>query len=203
MSEMKRPDEKTAQRRNTTVGLACAGLFFCMVGAAYAAVPLYNLFCKVTGFGGTTQVAENESERVIDRKITIRFDGNVNHELGWDFKPAQRNLTMDMGETARLSYVATNIGSARTVGTSVFNVTPNVAGAYFNKLECFCFTEQALEAGETVDMPVVFFVDPDMDNDPELDHVKEITLSYTFFPVETSEQPVTARADQPAAETKL
>ncbi|MBD8878016.1 cytochrome c oxidase assembly protein [Roseibium polysiphoniae] len=202
MSDDRSQDDK-AMRRNRTVGLACAGLFVTMIGAAYAAVPLYNLFCQVTGFGGTTQVAEAASDLVIDRPITIRFDGNVNHTLNWKFKPVQRSVTMKMGESAQIAYTATNTGADLSVGTSVFNVTPNEAGAYFNKLECFCFTEQALAPGESVEMPVVFFIDPDMDKDPELKHVKEITLSYTFFPVDEPEQPVAARAVQPAAETKL
>ncbi|WP_428674662.1 cytochrome c oxidase assembly protein, partial [Roseibium sp.] len=123
--------------------------------------------------------------------------------LSWKFKPGQRSVTMRMGETAQIHYEATNTGSKTTVGTSTFNVSPPTAGIYFNKLECFCFTEQALKAGESVEMPVVFFVDPDMDKDPELKHVKEITLSYTFFPVEQPERPVAARAEKPEAETKL
>ncbi len=190
-------------KSNRKVAVVCASVFVCMIGAAYAAVPLYNLFCSVTGFGGTTQVAEAASDVVIDRTITVRFDGNVNHELSWKFKPGQRSVTMRMGETAQIHYEATNTGSKTTVGTSTFNVSPPTAGIYFNKLECFCFTEQALKAGESVEMPVVFFVDPDMDKDPELKHVKEITLSYTFFPVEQPERPVAARAEKPEAETKL
>ena len=187
---------------NRKVEFACAGMFGLMVGASYAAVPLYDLFCRVTGFGGTPQIAETESDMVIDRVITVRFDGNVN-QLSWNFKPEQRSVSLKMGESAQLAYVATNTGSKTSVGTSTFNVWPPAAGAYFNKLDCFCFTEQPLEAGETVEMPVVFFVDPEMDKDPELKHVKEITLSYTFFPVEEPEQPVAARVDAPGAETKL
>ncbi|MTI00585.1 cytochrome c oxidase assembly protein [Roseibium sp. RKSG952] len=194
--------QKTANRSNAKVALACAGLFAGMVGAAYAAVPLYDLFCRVTGFGGTTQIAEAESDRVIDRKITVRFDGNVNPKLPWSFKPEQRSVTLRMGETAQLAYIAQNNGELANVGSSTFNVTPLAAGAYFNKIACFCFTEQPLETGERVEMPVVFFVDPAMDEDPELAHVKEITLSYTFFPVETPTKPVAARVDA-AAETKL
>ncbi len=196
-------DQNNLSRSNRKVAFACLGMFSFMIAAAYAAVPLYDLFCRVTGFGGTTQVAEQESEMVIDRVITVRFDGNVNHALPWDFKPAQRSVTLKMGETAQLPYIAANVSDGRTVGTSTFNVTPTSAGVYFNKLDCFCFTEQALEPGETVEMPVVFFVDPEMDKDPMLEHVKEITLSYTFFPVEQPEQPVAARADSPAAETNL
>ncbi|MCX2723824.1 cytochrome c oxidase assembly protein [Roseibium salinum] len=190
-------------RSNRKVAVVCAGVFAVMVGASYAAVPLYNLFCRVTGFGGTTQVAEAGSDVVIDRMITIRFDGNVNHELSWKFKPKQRSVTLKMGETAQLEYLATNTGDMTTVGTSTFNVSPPTAGIYFNKLDCFCFTEQEIKPGETVEMPVVFFVDPEMDNDPELKTVKEITLSYTFFPVEEPERPVAARTEEPAAETNL
>lgn len=196
-------NEKDMARRNRKVAVVCASVFGLMVGAAYAAVPLYDLFCRVTGFGGTTQIATAESDVVIDRMITVRFDGNVNHSLPWKFKPAQRSVTLKMGESAQLAYLATNTGQQTTVGTSTFNVWPPSAGAYFNKLDCFCFTEQKLESGETVEMPVVFFVDPEMDKDPELKHVKEITLSYTFFPVEEPEQPVAARAEAPDAETKL
>ncbi len=190
-------------RSNRKVAVACFGMFAVMVGAAYAAVPLYDLFCRVTGFGGTTQVADSGSDVVINRMITVRFDGNVNHALPWKFKPEQRSVTLKMGETAQLAYLATNNSGNATVGTSTFNVSPPTAGAYFNKLDCFCFTEQELKAGETVEMPVVFFVDPDMDKDPELKSVKEITLSYTFFPVEQPERPVAGRADMPASETNL
>jgi cytochrome c oxidase assembly protein subunit 11 len=197
------PNQQDLTRKNRKVAVVCAGMFGLMVGAAYAAVPLYDLFCKVTGFGGTTQVADYESDIVIDRMITVRFDGNVSSALPWKFKPEQRSVTFKMGETATLAYLATNTGSQTTVGTSTFNVSPPTAGIYFNKLDCFCFTEQALKAGETVEMPVVFFVDPEMDKDPELEHVKEITLSYTFFPVEQPERPVAARVETPAAETKL
>lgn len=198
--EQDRPD---IARSNRKVAFACAGMFVSMVGAAYAAVPLYELFCRVTGFGGTTQVADSASDVVIDRKITVRFDGNVNHALPWHFKPAQRSLTLKMGETAQLAYVATNDSEETTVGTSTFNVWPPTAGAYFNKLDCFCFTEQELVPGQSVEMPVVFFVDPEMDKDPELKHVREITLSYTFFPVEEPDQPVAARAQAPGAGTNL
>jgi len=196
-------DNEAQSRSNRKVAVICVGVFVTMVGASFAAVPLYNLFCRVTGFGGTTQVANAESDVVIDRKITIRFDGNVSHQLPWAFKPVQRTVTLRMGETAQLDYVATNTGTTKTVGTSTFNVSPPTAGIYFNKLQCFCFTEQALESGESVEMPVVFFVDPEMDKDPELKSVKEITLSYTFFPVEEPERPVAATAGKAGPETNL
>lgn len=194
---------KDLARRNRTFAVACVGLFVMMVGASYAAVPLYDLFCRVTGFGGTTQVADTASDVIIDRMITVRFDGNVNHALPWKFRPEQRSVTLKMGETAQLAYLATNTGGTATVGTSTFNVSPPTAGIYFNKLDCFCFTEQKLEGGETVEMPVVFFVDPEMDKDPELKSVREITLSYTFFPVEQPERPVAAKAGTAGPETNL
>ena len=190
-------------RKNLKTATICLSVFALMVGASFAAVPLYDLFCRVTGFGGTTQVATAESDVVIERTITVRFDGNVNSSLGWDFRPETRSVTLKMGETAQVAYVARNDGEERSVGSSTFNVTPTTAGAYFNKLECFCFTEQALESGEAIEMPVIFFVDPEMDKDPELKHVKEITLSYTFFRVDDPEEPVTAQYNRQDAEAKL
>ena len=195
--------DKDISRSNRRVAMVCGGIFFAMVGLAYAAVPLYNLLCQVTGFGGTTQRAEQASEEIIARKITVRFDGNVTPGLGWDFRPEHRTVTLNMGETGQMAYVATNIGSNPSVGTSVFNVAPFEAGVYFNKLECFCFTEQPLAAGESVNMPVVFFVDPAMDKDPELKHVTEITLSYTFYPAETPVKPVAAKSEDAAAANRL
>lgn len=183
------------QRSNRRVAIAVFGGVVAMTGMAYAAVPLYELFCQVTGYGGTTQRAETSFGEVIDRKITVRFDGNVNAALPWKFGPEVRSVTLKMGETTQMAYSATNQGAAATVGTSTFNVTPFEAGAYFNKIDCFCFTEQPLASGESVEMPVVFFVDPDMDKDPKLKHIKEITLSYTFFPAKQPETPVAARPD--------
>lgn len=191
------------RRRNATVAMAVGGVFVAMVGVAFAAVPLYQLFCQVTGYGGTTQRADIESDRVLDRKITIRFDANVNRGLAWDFKPAQRSVTLNMGETTQVAYVAENTGNRDTVGTSVFNVTPFEAGAYFNKIDCFCFTEQPLKPGESIDMPVVFFIDPAMDEDENLKHVKEITLSYTFYLADKPEDSVAARPDEDNSNNSL
>lgn len=193
MSETtKQTQSAKAGRGNRTVALACVVFVGCMVGAAYAAVPLYQLFCRVTGYAGTTQRADAAPVAVIDRKIEVRFDGNVSNEMPWNFKPAQLHVVMKVGEVAHVSYTATNTSDHATGGTATFNVTPFQAGAYFNKLDCFCFTEQVLQPGETQDMPVVFFVDPDMDNDPDLKDVKTITLSYTFFPADLPEQPIAA-----------
>lgn len=188
---------------NLRVAFICGGIFTAMVGASFAAVPLYQLFCQVTGFGGTTQRADSDSSIVIDRKITVRFDGNINGALPWNFKPLQRSVTLRMGESTQVAYEAANKGGETTFGTSVFNVTPLEAGAYFNKIQCFCFTEQALAAGESVEMPVVFFVDPAMDEDPDLKYVKEITLSYTFYPVEHPVKPVAAKSADKDAGSNL
>lgn len=151
-----------------------------MIGAAYAAVPLYALFCQVTGFGGTTQVATDNPKGLIDRQMTVRFDSNVGGDLAWTVTPA-RPITDRIGTVETVNYVATNSSSRAVTGTAIFNVTPEQAGIYFNKIECFCFTEQTLQPGETVEMPVTFFVDPDIAENGELDTIREITLSYTFY----------------------
>ncbi|MEO1399565.1 MAG: cytochrome c oxidase assembly protein, partial [Pseudomonadota bacterium] len=163
---------------------------FGMLGMAYAAVPLYAWFCQVTGYAGTTQRAEAPTGTVLDKTIVVRFDANVSSDLAWTFKAKQREVSLKIGEQKQVSYMARNDGRAASFGTATFNVTPGVAGAYFNKIQCFCFTEQELKPGQSIDMPVVFFVDPDIVNDPLLKDTKEITLSYTFFPDEEAEQRV-------------
>ncbi len=183
-------DPKT-RNANRLVALTCAGIFFGMIGVSYAAVPLYTMFCQLTGYGGTTQRVEQYSDRILDQEITVRFDANTSGALPWDFQPAQRDIRIRIGETAHIAYRATNLFDAPTGGKATFNVTPELAGAYFNKVECFCFTDTTLKPGETLDMPVVFYVDPDIVDVPELKHVGTITLSYTFFPTE-GEKPVAA-----------
>ncbi len=173
-----------ATRSNLLVAGACATTFIGMIGVAYAAVPLYKLFCQVTGYGGTTQRVEQYSDTVIGRLVTVRFDANVASGLPWDFSPEQRSVTMKMGETVQVSYRATNPFDRPTRGRASFNVTPEMAGAYFNKVECFCFTDTELKPGETLEMPVVFFVDPAIDAVPELRNMTTITLSYTFFGID-------------------
>ncbi|MEQ1942166.1 cytochrome c oxidase assembly protein [Mesorhizobium sp. VNQ89] len=179
------------QRSNRLIAAICLAFFGGMVGMAYAAVPLYAMFCQITGYGGTTQRVEQYSDRVLDREITVRFDANVAGGLPWEFKPTERSMTMKIGETAQAHYTSTNMFSVPTAGRATFNVTPEMAGAYFNKVECFCFTDTTLKPGETIDMPVVFFVDPDIVDVPELKNLTTITLSYTFFPIE-AEKPVAA-----------
>lgn len=176
------PSEKT-QRSNRTVAMVCVAFFAGMVGAAYAAVPLYQLFCQVTGYGGTTQRVTQYSQTVLDRDIKVRFDANTAGGLPWDFKPVQRDVTIKIGETTQVSYAAKNTFSRPASGRASFNVTPQLAGAYFMKVECFCFTDTELQPGEEMDMPVVFYVDPEIVNVPELKNIGTITLSYTFFPL--------------------
>ncbi|MDI6026645.1 cytochrome c oxidase assembly protein [Corticibacterium sp. UT-5YL-CI-8] len=171
-------------RRNRIVAASCVAFFGSMLGMAYAAVPLYAMFCQITGYGGTTQRVEQYSDRMLDRYITIRFDANTSGALPWDFQPEAREMTIKIGETVQAQYKAQNMFSTPTAGRATFNVTPELAGAYFNKVECFCFTDTTLKPGETLDMPVVFFVDPDIVDVPELKNIKTITLSYTFFPLE-------------------
>lgn len=176
--------------RNTRVAVLCSAIVVGMVGLSYAAVPLYEIFCRVTGYGGTTQVATETPEAVIDRKIIVRFDANTSRDMDWSFRPAQTSIELKVGETGLAFYRATNTSDTDSVGTATFNVTPLAAGQYFAKVECFCFTEQKLTAGQTVDMPVTFFVDPEIDNDPDLDKLTTITLSYRFYPVEPDEDDV-------------
>ena len=174
-------------RRNRRTMFALLGVVAGMVGLAFASVPLYDLFCRVTGFGGTTGVAQAPAAAVGERVITVRFDAGVNSSLPWRFSPAQGPMSVRVGETALAFYRARNAADMATVGTATYNVTPLKAAKYFDKIDCFCFTEQRLEAGETVDMAVSFFVDPAIIEDRNLDEVNTITLSYTFFPLRGTE----------------
>ena len=167
-------------RRNRRVAIMGMAIAAGMVGLAYASVPLYQLFCQVTGFGGTPQTASEAPKGYIDRQMTVRFDSNVDGGLAWTVQPA-KPVTDEIGSVETVNYVATNHSDRPITGMAIFNVSPVRAGAYFNKIECFCFTEQTLQPGETVDMPIVFFVDPELDDNRELDTIKEITLSYTFY----------------------
>ena len=150
---------------------------------AYASVPLYNLFCKVTGYGGTTQISKNRAETMGNRKLTVRFDANINSDLPWEFQPEQSEITLTTGENVLIFYFAHNKSNNSIIGTAVYNVTPHKAGKYFNKIQCFCFSEQLLTANQQVHMPVSFFIDPAFDKDPEMEDVNTITLSYTFFKI--------------------
>lgn len=184
------PGAPKEQKSNLVVAGICAAFFVGMIGMAYASVPLYRLFCQVTGYGGTTQRVTQYADKVLDREITIRFDANT-AGVPWDFRPVQRTVKVRIGETSQAHYVATNKLDIPATGRATFNVVPQLAGAYFNKVECFCFTDQTLKPGETVDMPVVFYVDPDIVDVPELKDITTITLSYTMFPGD-EEKPLAA-----------
>ena len=171
----------TAQRNGRVVA-GCVAAVAAMGALSYAAVPLYRMFCQATGFGGTTQRAEKAPDQIFDRKITVRFDANVTPGMAWVFEPEQQTVDVKVGESTLAFYKAGNSASETITGTASFNVSPDVAGRYFSKIECFCFKEQTLKAGETVDMPVSFFIDPAIMNDKDADSVREITLSYTFYP---------------------
>ncbi len=179
--------KQQTKRNNRVMIMAFAGVF-AMVGLAYASVPLYDLFCRVTGFGGTTQrveatqaVDENLLAMAADRPVTVRFDANSTNALGWRFNAPNETVTLKPGEIHQISYTAENISNEGSTGVATFNVTPLKAGVYFVKTQCFCFEEQHLEPGQKVNMPVLFYVDPEIVVDQEMDNVDTITLSYSFF----------------------
>jgi cytochrome c oxidase assembly protein subunit 11 len=175
----------TNGRRNArTAGLA-ALLVLAMIGLAFASVPLYRLFCQVTGFDGTTMRATGDAPGGLAGKtVSVRFDANTAPALPWRFKPVEASQTVSIGEREMAFYTAKNLTAKTTSGTATFNVTPVWAGKYFNKIDCFCFSEQTLTPGQEVRMPVVFYVDPKILDDPDASKVTEITLSYTFYPVD-------------------
>ena len=169
--------------RDIVVAAACGAFVALMVGMSYAAVPLYSWFCRATGFGGTTQVASAAPAGVLDRTITVRFDANVGPGLPWKFSPEVNSVDLKIGEVATVLYKITNESARPTVGQAAYNVTPPTTGAYFTKINCFCFTEQRLKPGETREITVVFYVDPALAKDSDQDDLNTITLSYTFYAV--------------------
>jgi cytochrome c oxidase assembly protein subunit 11 len=173
---------ENAKSKNAKTAMIVSGVVAGMVAMSFAAVPAYRAFCQVTGWGGTTQRAEAGAERVLTRQITVRFDGNVSEGLDWKFKPEQVSQTLHIGETQLAFFDAENMSDKPVTGRATFNVSPAKAGIYFKKIECFCFTEQTLAPGETIEMPVTYFVDPALADDRNLDDVQTITLAYTFFP---------------------
>lgn len=188
-----RKTEKSSMGNGAVVAMCCS--FVIGMGAmAFAAVPLYEMFCKVTGYGGTTQRVEQASDVILDKTIKVRFDANVGPGLPWTFEPVEREVELKIGETVQILYKARNNASKATTGQATFNVTPQAAGAYFNKVQCFCFTETTLKPGEELEMPVVFFVDPEIVKPVETKGIHTITLSYTFFPHEAP-KPVASAAD--------
>jgi cytochrome c oxidase assembly protein subunit 11 len=193
-----KPQPTAQQKRNAKVAVICAATFFGMVGAAYASVPLYRAFCQLTGFDGTTKKAEAAPGQVLDRELTIRFDANVRN-LPWTFTAEQTSQPAKIGETKLALFKVTNNGKQPITGRAVFNVVPEQAGPYFQKLDCFCFSDQTIGAGETVEMPVLYFVDPKYATDSETKGKPEVTLSYTFFPaVDAPPPPETAEAHKPS-----
>ncbi|THK36821.1 cytochrome c oxidase assembly protein [Ensifer sp. MPMI2T] len=179
------PQSNRKERANGVIVGTCIAFVAGMVGMAYAAVPLYDMFCRVTGYNGTTQRVEQASDVILDERIKVTFDANTSG-LPWEFKPVQRDIDVRIGETVQVSYRAKNLSPKPTTGQATFNVTPMAAGAYFNKVQCFCFTETTLQPGEELEMPVVFFVDPDIVKAIETKGIKTLTLSYTFYPREPS-----------------
>ena len=186
---METPNTSSQRRNHIIVATACGVFVAAMVGAAYAAVPLYNWFCRTTGFGGTTQVATAAPSDIFDRKLKIRFDANVAGGLPWRFEPEQNSIEVRIGEVVTVSYSAVNESARETVGVASYNVSPPTAGIYFSKINCFCFTDQRLKGGEKRDMTVVFFVDPELVKDWEQDGLDTITLSYTMYPARQPEAP--------------
>ena len=177
----------------------CAAAVLSMGAMAYASVPLYDLFCRVTGYGGTTQIAQYEPGRVLDREITVRFDASNARGFPWSFEPVEREMTLKVGETALAFYRATNNTDRPVTGVASYNVSPFKAAPYFSKLECFCFTDQTLQPGESMDMPVIFFVDPLIDEEPRLDDIRTVTLSYTFWDASTDAEELQTASYGPAA----
>ena len=176
--------------RDAVVAFACGGFVAVMVGVSFAAVPLYAWFCRTTGFGGTTQVAKTAPDQVSGRVITVRFDSNVAPGLPWSFEPERRTIDVRLGEVVTVYYAVRNESARVTTGQAGYNVTPPTVGAYFEKINCFCFTQQTLQPGEKRDMAVVFYVDAKLAKDAEQNALSNITLSYTFFPVRVPDRPV-------------
>jgi cytochrome c oxidase assembly protein subunit 11 len=190
-------------RRQRAVGLAAAGLVALMIAASYAAVPLYSYLCRTTNFDGTPRRAAEPSRRIVEQSIEVRFDANVAPGLAWRFEPVQRTLNVKLGENVLAFYRATNISHKTQRGIASFNVLPEQSAAYFNKVQCFCFTEQELRPGEVAEFPVSFYIDPQITSDKDARDTRNITLSYTFHPLATPKPGLTAEpgARQPGAPT--
>ena len=184
----KEHDIAAMDRKNKKMFFSIMLAFFIFVGLTFTTPALYNLFCRVTGYGGTTQKVEAPNQHAaIDRDITIRFDANTSRKLPWVFKAKEKSVTIKIGEDRQVHYMAKNTGDVKNTGMALFNVTPQKAGKYFNKVECFCFNEQTLTPGEEADMLVSFYIEPKLAEDPYMDDVDTITLSYTFYPADSEE----------------
>jgi len=189
-------DDKPRLRRDLVIATCCGVFVAAMVGAAYASVPLYSLFCKVTGFGGTPLISERAPDHVLGRQLTIRFDSNVMAGLPWIFKPEQNEIKLRIGEVATVHYKVINEAAREITAQASYNVSPPQVGAYFDKINCFCFTEQTMKPGETREMTVVFYVDPAIVKDRDQDELNTITLSYTFYRIPERERPVAETPDK-------
>ena len=186
----------TRTRRNGTTVALLAAVVCGMVGLSFASVPLYRLFCQATGFGGTTQRASAAPDQVAGALVTVRFNAQTAPDLGWEFRPLESAVRLHPGERREVIFRATNLTAETVTGTATFNVTPTKTGIYFDKLQCFCFSEQLLKPGESRNMGVVFFVDPDLLTDPNTSDVRTITLSYTMFRAHAADRPNAAAGRQ-------
>jgi cytochrome c oxidase assembly protein subunit 11 len=191
MSDTEHPNGKRPKAHGR-IALALAGLVAVMIGLAFASVPLYRMFCQVTGYGGVPQRADIAPEQPLDQVIKVRFDANVDHALPWTFAPVERAIDVKIGETALAYFKATNRSKTPVTGSAVFNVEPARVARYFTKIQCFCFTKQTLAPGASAEMPVTFFIDPKFVDDEDTKNVHEITLSYTFY--RTNEAGIAARS---------
>jgi len=189
---------KRTLRRDMIVAAACGVFVAAMVGASFAAVPFYNWFCRTTGFGGTTQVAEKAPDHILGRTLTIRFDSNVASGLPWKFEPEQNEIDVRIGEVATVHYKVVNLAAREITAQASYNVSPPTVGGYFTKINCFCFTEQTMQPSETREMTVVFYVDPSIVKDHDQDGLNTITLSYTFYRLREQPQPVAQTSDKNA-----
>jgi cytochrome c oxidase assembly protein subunit 11 len=178
---------KDIHDKNTKTLLTVFGIVFAMIGLAFASVPLYDLFCRVTGFGGTTQVAAANPGKILDREMTVQFTTSVNQKLPWDFEAEQSRVKLNVGQDALINFTAQNYSNTPVAGTAIYNVTPLKAGKYFIKTQCFCFDYQMLKSNEKTNFPVVFYIDPAIHDDPNLEDVEVITLSYSFFKADSQE----------------
>ena len=167
-------------KKKTITPIILAGIFFVMLGLSFAAVPLYDLFCRVTGFGGTTQISKDTPKVILDKKISVRFDTNVN-KLPWDFKIKENVIDVKIGQVSKAQFEVENFGDKTTYGVASFNVSPSSFGKYFSKLGCFCFEKQKLNPGEKAKYIMTFYLDPEIVNDPNTKNIEDVTLSYTFF----------------------
>jgi cytochrome c oxidase assembly protein subunit 11 len=189
---------KKPLRRDMLIAAACGTFVACMVGAAFASVPLYNWFCRTTGFGGTPQVASAAPDHVLGRTLAIRFDSNVTPGLPWQFEPEQNEIQVRIGEVTTVHYKVVNMAAREISAQASYNVSPPTVGAYFTKINCFCFTQQTMKPGETREMTVVFYVDPAIAKDRDQDTLNSITLSYTFYRLREPAQPLAQATDNKA-----